>query len=175
MTQYREILRLYSQGISQRSIASSCGCSRNTVAKVISKANELELSWNQCSGKTDPELEEILAARVSSQCATRKHPDLEYLHKEMTRHGVTLKLLWMEYCGQCRAAQELPLMYSQSSTPGIRRHRRSSVQSSLRPYGTARPPRKPLRMPSWTESCTVLTSSRLVTAKTARRCARSMC
>ncbi|MBQ8620744.1 MAG: helix-turn-helix domain-containing protein [Oscillospiraceae bacterium] len=32
MTQYRQFLRLHSQGISQRSIAQSCGCSRNTVA-----------------------------------------------------------------------------------------------------------------------------------------------
>ncbi|WP_141706230.1 LuxR C-terminal-related transcriptional regulator, partial [Desulfuribacillus alkaliarsenatis] len=31
MTKYREILRLNSQGMSQRSISSSCQCSRNTV------------------------------------------------------------------------------------------------------------------------------------------------
>ncbi|WP_229758028.1 helix-turn-helix domain-containing protein [Paenibacillus marchantiophytorum] len=35
MTQYREILRLHSQGINQRNIAVSCGCSRNTVSKII--------------------------------------------------------------------------------------------------------------------------------------------
>ncbi|NLG32634.1 MAG: helix-turn-helix domain-containing protein [Syntrophomonadaceae bacterium] len=35
MAKYHEIPRLYSQGISQRSIALSCECSRNTVAKVI--------------------------------------------------------------------------------------------------------------------------------------------
>jgi len=38
MTNYHEILRLYAQGISQRSIALSCECSRNTVAKVIAGA-----------------------------------------------------------------------------------------------------------------------------------------
>ncbi|KXG74964.1 helix-turn-helix domain-containing protein [Thermotalea metallivorans] len=42
MTKYREILRLYSQGISQRSIATSCECSRNTVSKVIARAKELK-------------------------------------------------------------------------------------------------------------------------------------
>lgn len=35
MTKYHQILRLHSQGISQRSIAQSCGCSRNTVAAVL--------------------------------------------------------------------------------------------------------------------------------------------
>ena len=33
MTNYREILRLNIQGISQRSIALSCQCSRNTVSE----------------------------------------------------------------------------------------------------------------------------------------------
>ena len=45
MTNYREILRLFHQGISQRSIASSCACSRNTVAKVLKQAEELGLGW----------------------------------------------------------------------------------------------------------------------------------
>ncbi|MCX5977841.1 MAG: helix-turn-helix domain-containing protein, partial [Coprothermobacterota bacterium] len=35
MTKYREILRLHSQGISKRSIAISCECSRNTVTRVL--------------------------------------------------------------------------------------------------------------------------------------------
>ena len=45
MTNYREILRLHSQGISQRSIAASCACSRNTVAKVLNRAQELDVAW----------------------------------------------------------------------------------------------------------------------------------
>jgi len=39
MTDYREILRLKSQRISQRSIAVSCGCARNTVANVFQQAS----------------------------------------------------------------------------------------------------------------------------------------
>lgn len=113
MTLYREILRLHSQGISQRSIALSCSCSRNTVAKVVYRATELGLTWNQFSRKTDVELEEILSSQTTEQRITRKHPDLEYIHKELAKPGVTLKLLWTEYCGQCRAERELPLMYSQ--------------------------------------------------------------
>ncbi len=37
MTKYREILRLHSQGVSQRVIASSCQCSRNTVSSVLER------------------------------------------------------------------------------------------------------------------------------------------
>ena len=45
MTQYREILRLSSLGFSNRNIALSVPCSRNTVSKVLKRAKELNLSW----------------------------------------------------------------------------------------------------------------------------------
>ena len=38
MTKYREIIRLQSLMISERTIAESCGVSRNTVSKVLKKA-----------------------------------------------------------------------------------------------------------------------------------------
>ena len=43
MTKYREILRLSSLGFSNRNIALSVPCSRNTVSKVLKRAKELEL------------------------------------------------------------------------------------------------------------------------------------
>ena len=45
MLKYREVLRLYSQNLSNRSIASSSGCSRNSVAEIISRANGSQVSW----------------------------------------------------------------------------------------------------------------------------------
>ena len=44
MTKYREILRLKSLGFSERNIAQSYGVSRNTVARVLKKATEMNLS-----------------------------------------------------------------------------------------------------------------------------------
>lgn len=32
-----------------------------------------------------------------------RQPDYEYVHKELKRVGVTLKLLWQEYQDKCRA------------------------------------------------------------------------
>jgi transposase len=112
MTKYREILRLYSQGISQHSIALSCECSRNTVSKVIARAKELNVAWPLSSETTDGELEKLFFPRSQSS-SLRRYPDLEYIHKELTRHGVTLKLLRSEYCEECKINNELPLMYSQ--------------------------------------------------------------
>lgn len=112
MTKYREILRLHSQGISQRNIALSCACSRNTVSKIIQRAEELSIVWPLEKELTDGELRQRLFAE-SAQVSRRKHPDYDYIHKEMAKSGVTLSLLWNEYCEQCRLNQAIPLMYSQ--------------------------------------------------------------
>jgi transposase len=112
MTQYREILRLYSHGISKSGIAASCGCARKTVTKVLNRAKELQITWPLNQEMTDGELEKLLFPKTTSSSAHR-YPDLEYIHKELAKSGVTLKLLWSEYCEECRLSNELPLMYSQ--------------------------------------------------------------
>ena len=113
MVKYHEILRLFNAGISQRSIAMSCQCSRNTVAKVIKRVNELQLSWYQNQHKTDSEWEQCLFSREENHTPLRKYPNFASLHKELAHQGVSLKLLWQEYCEACRLSQEIPLMYSQ--------------------------------------------------------------
>lgn len=112
MTKYREILRLFSQGISKSSIARSCECSRNTVISVISRAAESEISWPLPCDMTDEKLQKLLFQSTASP-TTRKLPDCEYIHKEMAKSGVTLSLLWNEYCQSCRLSNELPFMYTQ--------------------------------------------------------------
>jgi hypothetical protein len=42
---YREIMRLHTQGLSNRSIESSCGCTRNPVGDVLKRAQELHVPW----------------------------------------------------------------------------------------------------------------------------------
>lgn len=111
MTKYREIIRLYNQGISQRNIALSCLCSRNTVSKVIARAKETELKWPLNSEVTDTELEKQLFEERNVK-EDRVLPDWEKIHREMLRKGVTLKLLWMEYVEEARMNQRKPLMYS---------------------------------------------------------------
>lgn len=113
MTDYREILRLKSQGISQRSIAVSCGCARNTVANVFQRAEQMQLDEGKISSRTNPELEILLFPERQPQESLRRTPDCEHIHKEMAKSGVTLTLLWHEYCENCRHSQEIPLMYTQ--------------------------------------------------------------
>jgi transposase len=112
MTKYREILRLYSQGISQRSIALSCECSRNTISSTLKRAEACEVSWPLPDGMSDDELiKHLFPERILS--SSRRVPDCEHIHKEMAKSGVTLSLLWNEYCEECRLSGEIPFMYTQ--------------------------------------------------------------
>lgn len=112
MTNYREILRLHSQGISQRGIAKSCECSRNTVSSVIQRAQDASISWPFPQSLTDLGLRKMLfPEQVFS--SDRRVPDFEYIHKEMAKSGVTLSLLWNEYSEETRANREIPYMYTQ--------------------------------------------------------------
>ena len=112
MTKYREILRLSSQGVSKRGIAASCHCSRNTITAVLERAEQYGISWPLPADQTDAELHQLLFPEkcVSS---SQKMPDCEQIHKEMAKSGVTLSLLWNEYCEECRLSGEIPFMYSQ--------------------------------------------------------------
>lgn len=112
MTQYREILRLHSQGVSKRGIAASCHCSRNTITALLERADQYNVSWPLQKDMTDQELQEFLFPEKSIS-SKRRIPDCQHIHKEMAKSGVTLSLLWNEYCEECRLSGEIPLMYSQ--------------------------------------------------------------
>ena len=112
MTKYREILRLHSQGISSRVIAESLKCSRNTIKKVLERAKEKSINWPLADDVSDSMLEQKLFGK---QARTQRHkmPDYDYVHQEMAKNGVTLTLLWNEYCENCKLESSRPLMYSQ--------------------------------------------------------------
>jgi len=112
MTDYRAILRLYHQGISGRTIATTLGCSRNTVSETLKRFEQAELPWPLPAGLSDRDLANHLYPEHQVQSTTRKVPDYEVIHKEMARPGVTLSLLWKEYCDICRISREIPYMYT---------------------------------------------------------------
>ena len=112
MTKYREILRLKSLGFSERNIALSVPCSRNTVSKVLKRAEEKGISWPLPNDMTDAVLEKLFSINASSK-PTKRMPDYAYIRKELLKNGVSKKLLWTEYMEDCRQTSEEPLMYSQ--------------------------------------------------------------
>lgn len=112
MTDYREILRLNDQGISQRGIAASLECSRNTVAKVLEQAKLHHLAWPLSKETTNAVLKELLFPHLMLG-SMRLLPDFEHIYIELGKSGVTLSLLWNEYCEQCRLSDQIPYKYTQ--------------------------------------------------------------
>lgn len=112
MTNYREILRLGDLGINKQDIAAACECSRNTVASVLKRAADCKLDWKLVQDWSNKELSEKLFPPNMVK-ASYKMPDYEYVHREMAKSGVTLSLLWVEYCDGCREASEIPYKSTQ--------------------------------------------------------------
>ena len=125
MTNYREILRLHSQGFSQRSIAASCDCGKSTVQRTVTRANEIGLIWPLSAEFTNERLRKLLfpsdahrdgassgASGSAGNTGGFKEPDYEHIHKELAKDGVTLSLLWNEYCAKCRDEDGIPYKYS---------------------------------------------------------------
>jgi len=112
MTNYREILRLHSLGILKKDIARACVCSRNTVAYVIKMARERGVEWEAASGLSNNELAERLFPG-NQKTPEYQIPDWNYIHREMAKSGVTLSLLWDEYCEQCRSSGKIPYKTTQ--------------------------------------------------------------
>jgi len=112
MTNYREILRLHGLNISQRNIAASVGCSRNTVKDVLERAIMHELQVPVPDGVTNTDLK-LMLYPPDPASSDRLLPNYEEIYKELEKEGVTLSLLWAEYCEQCRVANKLSYKYTQ--------------------------------------------------------------
>ena len=113
MINYREILRLQSLGYSQRSIASGAKASRNTVSEVLKKAEQMHISWPLDDSITNAILEDMLSDKRKTTGKSYAEPDYEYIHRELSKKGVTLTLLWQEYCEKAYVNGQIPYMSTQ--------------------------------------------------------------
>ena len=111
MTNHKEILRLKSLGLSHADIAASCKCGRNTVTRTLKRAEEHGLTWE--IARALPEKEVTGRLFPGADKPSYRIPGYERIHWEMQKSGVTLSLLWVEYCAECRAAGEMPYQSTQ--------------------------------------------------------------
>ena len=113
MINYREILRLLNLGYTQREIARSLHCSRNTVRDTLYMSEKLGIEWPLDDNVTNNELYQLFHPEKSVSSNNYKEPDYSYMHSELARKGVNLTLLWSEYCTECYSRGETPYMYTQ--------------------------------------------------------------
>ena len=106
MVNYKEILYRLSLNQSQRQIRNSVHCSDNTIRAVQQAAKDRNLTWPLSDDVTNAELEQLLFPNKHKASSQYAEPDYPYIHRELARSGVTLSLLWEEYC--CQHSEKWP-------------------------------------------------------------------
>jgi len=118
MINYREILRLDNLGINHSQIAMGVGCTWQSVITVLKKAKEKGIRYSDVRELPDKEVSKAIWDGGIKRLEF-KMPDYEWVHKERRKSGVTLSLLWVEYCEECRRSGDLaycccPPVFSES-------------------------------------------------------------
>ncbi|MBS4727450.1 helix-turn-helix domain-containing protein [Mycobacterium sp. SM1] len=90
MVDYKQILRLCAEGVSQRGIADVLGCSRNTVAAVFSAASAAGVGFGEVTDLAADEVRRLLLGEPARPDSDRVVPDFEHVHRELGRPSVTL-------------------------------------------------------------------------------------
>jgi transposase len=109
---YRDILRHRANRMSQRQIASACGCARSTVQDVLKKADENGVSWEDVAGLSESAAYELIRGRPQ-QSSEFAAIDYGRVKAEMDRdHTMTLTILWEEYAMLAARNKERAYGYS---------------------------------------------------------------
>ncbi len=98
--------------LSRNLIAKTQKVGRSSVSDVFNRADDL--------GLTDQEVENLSESEVYQTLFPERHqsetlydvPEYAYIHKELKRVGVTLKLLWKEYQEQCQDKGTIAMGYT---------------------------------------------------------------
>ena len=98
MKKIRDVLRLiWVLGCSVRQTSLSLGVSAGVISKMTNRAELAGLDWEKVSQLSDQELEVQIYGKPVEPSQPRPEPDLEWIHRELLKKGVTLELLHLEY------------------------------------------------------------------------------
>lgn len=111
MRDLKRILELRFENHSQREIARMLKLSRNTVRDVFSAADAAGLFWNSAHSLSENQIEELLFPKTGID-VSYVQPNYVYIHKELLKVGVSLKMLWKEYVDECKSSHKPYLKYS---------------------------------------------------------------
>jgi transposase len=111
MRKLKDALRLkFEGGLSHHKIATALGISKGVVTKYVGLAVAAGLDWQAIAAMDEATLERRLLASPRPS-DTYAQPDYGRIHQELARKGVTLTLLWEEYCAQvgCEYSADNPV------------------------------------------------------------------
>lgn len=116
MRQIKEVLRLRNvSGCTHRQISAAVGMSKSSVSEYVSRAQAEGITWEIAQTLSDAELEARMFAHVDRNLPPPRAPiDMQWVHLELKRPGVTLQLLWLEYQEGVHKAADGALAYRYS-------------------------------------------------------------
>jgi len=102
MRKIRDVLRLrLAVGLSIRQIKASTKVSLGGIQKLLTRADELGLSWPLPPELDDNQLARLFYPGADTRVSSRYQvPDWSAIHQELKRKGMTKQLLWEEYTQQ---------------------------------------------------------------------------
>ncbi|MBP1920200.1 IS21 family transposase [Youngiibacter multivorans] len=106
------ILELRASLMSRNAIAQLRGMSRNSVTSVFRIADQMGIAYSDVKDKSPDEVYKLFFPDKHAVESLYQAPDYEYVHSELKKVGVTLKLLWKEYLDTCSAVVTMPMGYT---------------------------------------------------------------
>ena len=106
------ILELRDAGMSRNGIASTRHMSRHSVSDVFHLADDKGITYSDVRFLDEKDIYRIFYPDKYVVDDLYKDPDYEYIHQELRKTGVTLKLLWEEYQDKCLDTDSIPMGYT---------------------------------------------------------------
>ena len=86
--------------------------SKHSVSDVINIAREKEITYEKVKHLSEDEVYRMIFPDKFAVENLYEQPDYEYVHQELKRVGVTLKLLWQEYQDKCKGSALISMGYT---------------------------------------------------------------
>ncbi|SEL15624.1 hypothetical protein SAMN04487770_106137 [Butyrivibrio sp. ob235] len=106
------ILELREGNMSRNMIAETRHISRHSVSDVFAIADEKGIKYADVRNLDDNAVYQMFYPDKHVVEKMFKEPDYEYIHDELKKVGVTLKLLWEEYKEKCLENGDIPMGYT---------------------------------------------------------------
>lgn len=101
-TRVRQIIELLQKDLSDREISGILNVSRNSVARIRRISDDCNREWDELLMMTDDELYRFFYPDKFKPKSSYAPVDYAYVHRELSKVGVTEVLLWEEYCEKCK-------------------------------------------------------------------------
>lgn len=96
------ILELDASGMSQNDIVATRHFAKKSVSVVLKIKREKGFRYDDLKDMNDDALYQLFFPDKLTTVQIYQLPDYDYVHQELKRVGVTLKLLWQEYKDDCQ-------------------------------------------------------------------------